>query len=55
MCKSVEPKYGSPRKAAANLAKPIRANKKLKQISRNWWIRLSKLQTCCGHPGEPGC
>jgi hypothetical protein len=30
-------------------------SKKLRLASRNLWVKVSKHQTCCGHPGEPGC
>ncbi len=29
--------------------------KKLKLAMGNTWIKISKRQRCCGHPGEPGC
>jgi hypothetical protein len=28
---------------------------KLKKLLGNNWIKVRKRQTCCGHPGEPGC
>ncbi len=28
---------------------------KLKLAARNTWIKISRRQACCGHPGEPGC
>jgi hypothetical protein len=30
-------------------------SKKLWLLLRNNWIKISKFQNCCGHPGEPGC
>ncbi|MHB8858605.1 MAG: hypothetical protein ACYC6Z_03845 [Thermoleophilia bacterium] len=29
--------------------------KKLKVALGNTWIKISKRQQCCGHPGDPGC
>lgn len=29
--------------------------KKIKLAARNLYIKVFKLQPCCGHPGEPGC
>jgi len=29
--------------------------KKLRVATGNLWIKVRKRQTCCGHPGEPGC
>ncbi len=38
-----------------NLSQPMPLGRKLRLLSRNIWIRISKRQDCCGHPGEPGC
>ncbi len=38
-----------------NLSQPMPAGRKLRLLFRNMWIRVAKRQTCCGHPGEPGC
>jgi hypothetical protein len=45
----------TPRKYARNLAQPMSIGIKLRYITRNLWIRASRLQDCCGHPGQPGC
>jgi hypothetical protein len=45
----------SPSAALANLRQPMPLGRKLRLIRRNAWIRISMLQPCCGHPGEPGC
>jgi hypothetical protein len=29
--------------------------KKIVLFIRNNWIKIKKFQSCCGHPGEPGC
>jgi hypothetical protein len=28
---------------------------KMRMLVRNLSLRVIKLQTCCGHEGEPGC
>jgi hypothetical protein len=38
-----------------NLRAPMPLRRKLYLLFRNNYIRISKGQTCCGHPGEPGC
>ncbi len=38
-----------------NLRQPGPWAWKLKSIARNYWIRIVKRQSCCGHDGEPGC
>ena len=38
-----------------NLSEPVPAGKKIKHIATNLWIRASRLQGCCGHPGQAGC
>jgi len=38
-----------------NLRKPMPLERKLKLLGGNTWIKISKRQSCCGHPGEPGC
>ena len=30
-------------------------HRKLALAFRNNWIKLRKRQSCCDHPGEPGC
>jgi hypothetical protein len=45
----------SPRKYMRNLTQPLPLGTKLRYIARNLWIRASRLQDCCGHPGQPGC
>lgn len=39
----------------ANLRAPMPLGRKIRLLGRNFWIKVSKRQTCCGHPGEPGC
>ena len=38
-----------------NLRKPMPLDRKLKLLAANTWIKISIRQSCCGHPGEPGC
>ncbi|MGC8811062.1 MAG: hypothetical protein ACP5Q3_12500 [bacterium] len=38
-----------------NLKGPLPWPKKLGLLFRNNWIKIRHLQSCCGHPGEPGC
>lgn len=38
-----------------NLRKPMPLGKKLRLVLRNEWIKISRMQSCCGHYGEPGC
>jgi len=45
----------SVRKFSTNLREPVPAGTKIKHISTNLWIRVSKMQDCCGHPGQAGC
>ena len=39
----------------SNMAVPMPLHRKLWLVARNSLIKLVKRQTCCGHPGEPGC
>jgi hypothetical protein len=43
------------RKFTMNLSEPVTTTTKIKHIATNMWIRASKLQGCCGHPGQAGC
>lgn len=45
----------SARSFFSNLAVPMPIGRKARLLLRNNWTKLSKGQTCCGHPGEPGC
>jgi hypothetical protein len=38
-----------------NLKKPMPLGKKFAVLIRNSFIKITKLRSCCGHPGEPGC
>ena len=38
-----------------NMSAPMPLRRKLYLVFRNNYIKISKRQNCCGHPGEPGC
>ncbi len=38
-----------------NMSAPMPFHQKVYLLFRNNLIKLVKRQTCCGHPGEPGC
>jgi hypothetical protein len=38
-----------------NMSVPMPLYKKVYFIFRNNFIKIGKMQNCCGHPGEPGC
>lgn len=38
-----------------NMSAPMPPHQKLYLVFRNNFIKISKRQSCCGHPGEPGC
>ena len=38
-----------------NLRQPMPLKEKLRLVARNVGIKITRMQSCCGHPGEPGC
>jgi hypothetical protein len=46
---------GTPREFFTNLDQPIPWPEKLVMLANNLARRVILRQTCCGHPGEPGC
>ena len=38
-----------------NMSAPMPIHRKLYLVLRNNLIKVIKRQSCCGHPGEPGC
>ena len=52
MCATEKP---SIRAVFNNLKKPVPFWKKIELIVKNSIIKITKLQSCCGHLGEPGC
>ena len=47
--------HGKGREFLRNLSAPMPLPSKLRLIIKNNFIKISRLQGCCGHPGEPGC
>lgn len=43
------------RQFLTNLDAPYPLPQKIMLLVRNLSLRLLRLQTCCGHQGEPGC
>ena len=52
MCDTDRP---SGRAVLANLKVAMPLGKKIRLFLRNNFVKMIKLQNCCGHPGEPGC
>lgn len=52
MCREGKP---SPSAFMRNLRKPMPLPRKIALVLRNETLKIVKLQSCCGHPGEPGC
>jgi hypothetical protein len=57
-----KPDWGRPmqiqpllRSVLTNLDQPMPMGEKLSKLVRNAWRRVVTRQSCCGHPGEPGC
>jgi hypothetical protein len=46
---------GSARQAVSNWHTPMPLGRKLWLFARNNFRKLRTGQSCCGHPGEPGC
>ncbi len=38
-----------------NLKQPLPIRRKIYLFIKNSLIKVTKLKSCCGHPGEPGC
>jgi hypothetical protein len=38
-----------------NLQTKLPLKEKIRLIIKNNWIKIKHRQSCCGHPGEPGC
>jgi hypothetical protein len=38
-----------------NLRVPMPLGRKVRLVIRNTAIKAKTRQSCCGHPGEPGC
>ncbi len=48
-------RHGTFSEFLTNLDQPMPRREKISKLSRNLWRRVILRQTCCGHPGEPGC
>ncbi|MDD4859298.1 MAG: hypothetical protein PHR56_03735 [Dehalococcoidales bacterium] len=38
-----------------NMSVTMPLRRKIYLVLRNNFIKICKRQSCCGHPGEPGC
>ena len=52
MCASKRPNVKA---VISNLKVQMPLGKKIHLFIKNNLIKIIKLQSCCGHPGEPGC
>jgi hypothetical protein len=52
MCAQERP---SLRTVADNLRQPLPIQRKICLFIKNSLIKITRLKSCCGHPGEPGC
>ncbi len=43
------------KKVLNNLKQPIPIKRKVYLFLKNNLSKITKLKSCCGHPGEPGC
>ena len=55
MCKEREHKKPSLNAVLRNLRVDMPVLEKMSLFFRNNWIKVTRVQNCCGHPGEPGC
>jgi hypothetical protein len=52
MCAARHP---SIKTAIGNLKKSLPIRRKIGLLIKNSLIKITRLKSCCGHPGEPGC
>lgn len=52
MCTSERPDIKT---AIDNLKQSLPIGKKIGLLIKNSLIKITRLKSCCGHPGEPGC
>ncbi len=38
-----------------NLRQSLPIGRKISLIIKNSFLKIIRLKSCCGHPGEPGC
>jgi len=55
MSSNSEPIKPSDQAFLRNLRQPIPAGRKVVLVVRNSALKVVRLKSCCGHPGEPGC
>ncbi len=41
--------------AISNWDQPLPFQVKVRLAASNYWTRVKRRSTCCGHDGEPGC
>ena len=54
MCQP-QPDRPSPTAFFGNFSGPQPWTEKISLLLKNSWLKISRFQSCCGHPGEPGC
>ena len=54
MCDPIQPRP-SARAFLTNLSGPRPWPEKIRLLLRNNWLKLVRIESCCGHQGEPGC
>jgi hypothetical protein len=52
MCAAERPNIKT---AIDNLKQSLPIGRKIGLLIRNSFVKITRLKSCCGHPGEPGC
>ena len=52
MCAARHP---SIKTAIDNLRQSLPIGRKIGLLIKNSFIKITRVKSCCGHPGEPGC
>jgi len=52
MCAAKHPNIKT---AIDNLKQTLPIGRKIGLLIKNALIKITRLKSCCGHPGEPGC
>jgi hypothetical protein len=55
MCSNPEPAKPSGSAFVGNMKAPMPLGRKVRLVVRNSTLKVVRLRSCCGHPGEPGC
>lgn len=50
-----EPRQPTPDAFIRNIQQPMPLARKIRLLVRNGSLKIVRLRSCCGHPGEPGC